>query len=333
MTINTPAAFAAAVGRAAERLRAGDVVAVPTETVYGLAANALDAAAVAKIYEAKGRPAHNPIIIHANSLAMARECAAGWPDAAEKLARAFWPGPLTLVLPRSECVPAIVAAGGDTVGLRWPAHPFMQALIAACGFPLAAPSANPANQISPTTAAHVLAGLGGRIPLIVDAGPAAVGIESTVVDVTTDPPVVLRPGMISAAALREVLREEVRESAGLGAGEGLRSPGQLARHYSPRARLQLVAWHSTEELEALARESGAALETVHVIAYRQIPTQGRFGRVAVIPEDAEAYARAMYAELHACDEQGAALILVENPPETPEWEGIRDRLRRAAAPR
>ena len=155
LSTHTPALFAAAVKRAAERLRAGEVVALPTETVYGLAANALDEKAVSKIFEAKGRPAHNPIIVHVAGDAMARECVAEWPAVAEKLARAFWPGPLTLVLPRAESIPANVTAGGATVGVRWPGHPFMQAVIRECGFPLAAPSANLSNRISPTNAEHV----------------------------------------------------------------------------------------------------------------------------------------------------------------------------------
>jgi L-threonylcarbamoyladenylate synthase len=333
LTIDTPADFAIALREAAQQLRAGELVAVPTETVYGLAANALRADAVAKIYAVKGRPAHNPIIVHVRSLAMARDCAVSWPPVAEKLAQAFWPGPMTLVLPRAAAVPDLVAAGGKTIGIRWPAHPFMQALIAECGFPLAAPSANLANQVSPTTAAHVRAALDGRIPLIVDAGPAAVGIESTVVDVTVEPPVVLRPGMISAAAIGAALKTPISGRGGASHDPALRSPGLLARHYSPRARLQLASWESDRSLEQLAGASGLPLERIHIIAWNRIPRQGRFGRVAVIPEDAEAYARALYAELHTGDELGAALILVENPPETTEWEGIRDRLRRAATPR
>jgi L-threonylcarbamoyladenylate synthase len=170
LSTHTAALFQVAVKRAAELLRAGEVVALPTETVYGLAANALDARAVARIFEIKGRPANNPIIVHVASLEMARRCVANWPAAAEKLARAFWPGPLTLVLPRANEIPDIVTASGQTVGVRWPSHPFIQAVIRECGFPLAAPSANPSNQISPTNADHVSKGLGGKIPLIVDGG-------------------------------------------------------------------------------------------------------------------------------------------------------------------
>ena len=200
---HSEALFTAAVVKAAALLRAGGAVGVPTETVYGLAANAFDAQAVARVFEIKGRPARNPVIVHVASHAMAELCVAGWPPLAERLARAFWPGPLTLVLPRSKRIPDVVTAGGCTVGVRWPSHPFMQALIRECGFPLAAPSANPSNRVSPTTARHVAEDLGDRIRLIVDGGHSEVGIESTVLDLTTDPPRLLRPGMIGREALRE----------------------------------------------------------------------------------------------------------------------------------
>ncbi len=188
LSTHTAALFAEAVERAAALLRAGQLVALPTETVYGLAANAWDAAAVARIYEVKGRPARNPIIVHVAGLELARECVADWPPVAGRLAKAFWPGPLTLVLPRSPRVPDVVTAGGPTVGVRWPSHPFIQAVIRACGFPLAAPSANPASQVSPTHAAHVRKAFDGKIPLIVDGGPSQVGLESTVLDLAAAPP-------------------------------------------------------------------------------------------------------------------------------------------------
>src|SRR5665213_2655552 len=223
---HTPALFNAAVERAAELLRAGELVALPTETVYGLAANAWDASAVARIYEAKGRPAHNPIIVHVAGMELARRCAASWPETADKLARAFWPGPLTLVLERSAEIPDIVTAGGSTVGIRWPGHPFIQAVIRACGFPLAAPSANLSNDLSPTNAAHVQKVLGGKIPLIVDGGQAQVGIESTVLDLTVSPPRLLRPGMIHAESLAAVCgKVQSPESKVQSQEKFLRSPG------------------------------------------------------------------------------------------------------------
>src|SRR6185503_12074970 len=198
---HTRALFNAAVARAVELLRAGEVVALPTETVYGLAANALDAVAVARIYEAKGRPAHNPIIVHVAGLELARRCVTAWPNVADDLARAFWPGPLTMVLPKAADIPEIVTAGGTTVGVRWPSHPFIQAVIRECDFPLAAPSANPSTEISPTSAEHVRRSLGAQIPLIIDGGPSQVGIESTVLDLTTTPPRELRPGIIHPESL------------------------------------------------------------------------------------------------------------------------------------
>src|SRR5579863_9366457 len=231
LSTHTPELFQKAVRRAADLLRAGEVVALPTETVYGLAANALDENAVARIFQIKGRPSHNPIIVHVASGEMARDCVRDWPVVAGKLAKAFWPGPLTMVLPRSEKIPANVTAGGETVGIRWPGHPFMQAVIRECGFPLAAPSANLSNQISPTNAGHVRDQLDGKIPLIVDGGQSQVGIESTVLDLMTLPPRILRPGMIHAESLAAVCGE-VATGGPQAKGElQLRSPGLLKKHY------------------------------------------------------------------------------------------------------
>ena len=328
---HTAALFAAAVARAAELLRAGELVALPTETVYGLAANAFDARAVARIYEVKGRPAHNPIIVHVAGVELARRCVRAWPDAAERLARAFWPGPLTLVLPRAGAIPDLVTAGGDTVGVRWPSHPFIQAVIRECGFPLAAPSANLSNQLSPTNAEHVRRGLGARVRLIVDGGQSQVGIESTVVDVSGASARVLRPGMIHADSLAAVVGEVQSSKFKVQSGEELRSPGQLPKHYSPAAKLEILRWADAADLLAQLTARRASLATCHVIAHTHIPLAGGFGRVSVVPHDAEAFARALYAELHACDDAGAELIVVEAPPEDPEWAAIADRLRRAAA--
>lgn len=325
---HTPQLFQQAVDASAALLRAGEVVAVPTETVYGLAANALNANAVARIFEVKGRPSHNPIIVHVASTQMVLGCVRTWPEVAEWLAKAFWPGPLTLVLPRQSSIPDAVTAGGDTVGVRWPSHPFMQALIRACGFPLAAPSANLSNRLSPTTAEHVAAQIGNRIPLIVDGGQCQVGIESTVLDVSENPPRLLRPGMIHEQALLSVTREL---NIGSGGTAGiLRSPGQLARHYSPRAPLQIWHWNTEAELRRLSRQSTVDPGLTHVVAHTRIPSGEGFGRVSVIPHDPEAFARALYAELHACDESGAGLIVVEALPETSEWRALADRLKRAA---
>ena len=331
LSTHTPALFAAAAKHTAKLLRAGEVVALPTETVYGLAANALDAKAVAKIFQIKGRPANNPVIVHVASIEMAKRCVNNWPGNADRLAKAFWPGPLTLVLPRAKEIPDRVAAGGATVGVRWPGHPFIQAVIRQCGFPLAAPSANLSSRISPTNAGHVRKQLGGRIPLIVDGGQSQVGIESTVLDLSVSPPQVLRPGMIHAGALAAVIGK-VRGSGFRVMGlETLRSPGLLEKHYSPRAKLVVLNWRDEADLKFQLVTRHLPPVTCHVIAHTHIPSAETFACVSVIPHDAEAFARAIYAELHRCDEASAELIVVEAPPELPEWSGIADRLQRAAA--
>lgn len=327
---HTPELFQKAVRRATELLRAGEVVALPTETVYGLAANALDPKAVAKIFQIKGRPAHNPVIVHVASHELAQRCVSVWPEAAEKLARAFWPGPLTLVLPSAKLIPGIVTAGGTTVGVRWPSHPFIQAVIRECGFPLAAPSANVSNRLSPTNADHVRKDLGEKIALIVDGGQSQVGIESTVLDLTDTLPCVLRPGMIHAESLVAVCGE-IRTSKLEIQNSVLRSPGLLQKHYSPKARMVLLSWRNDADLTAQLYTFNLPLSTVHIIAHTKIPGGAKFAGVSVIPHDAEAFARAIYAELHRCDEAGVKLIVVETLPVSPEWSGIADRLRRGAA--
>ena len=332
LSTHTPELFQKAVRRAAELLRMGEVVALPTETVYGLAANALDEKAVAKIFQIKGRPAHNPIIVHVASNEMAKHCVKNWPELAGSFSKSFWPGPLTLILPRAEKIPEIVTAGGATVGIRWPSHPFMQAVIRECGFPLAAPSANLSNQISPTNAEHVRAQLGGKISLIVDGGQSQVGIESTVLDLTVSPPRILRPGMIHAESLAAVGGEiQSQKSKNQSPETALRSPGLLAKHYSPQAKLMVLAWRDERELRSQLSAFNFQLSTTHVIAHTQIPAGFDAAKVSVIPHDAEAFARALYAELHRCDAGGAELIVVEAPPDLPAWSGIADRLRRAAA--
>jgi len=332
LSTHTAELFAAAVNRAAELLRAGEVVALPTETVYGLAANALDAKAVAKIYEAKGRPAHNPIIVHVANVELAKRCVSNWPAVADDLAHAFWPGPLTLVLPKAQEIPEIVTAGGATVGVRWPSHPFIQAVIRECGFPLAAPSANLSNQISPTNAEHVRKQLGDRIPLIVDGGQSQVGIESTVIDLTSEPAAVLRPGMIHEESLIAVTGDLIgHRGLKLPSQETLRSPGLLKKHYAPKAQLLLLDWQNDTDLSSRITHHASRIPAsrTHVIAHTHIPSSEDFASVSVIPHDAEAFARAIYAELHRCDEAGAELIVVEALPDLPAWRAIADRLRRA----
>jgi L-threonylcarbamoyladenylate synthase len=330
LSTHTPELFQKAVQRAAELLRAGKVVALPTETVYGLAANALDENAVAKIFQIKGRPSHNPIIVHVAGNEMAKRCTKNFPAIAEKLSKSFWPGPLTIVLPRAKEIPEIVTAGGKTVGIRWPSHPFIQAVIRECDFPLAAPSANLSNSISPTNAEHVRKNLGGKIPLIVDGGQSQVGIESTVLDLTVSPKRILRPGMIHVESLAAVCGE-VRDSEFKIQSSELRSPGLLKKHYSPKAKLLVLNWRNDADLKSQITNRKSQIQNCHVIAHTKIPSAENFADVSVMPHDAEAFARAIYAELHRCDAAGADLIVVESPPESPEWSGIADRLRRASA--
>ncbi len=282
------------IRQAAALLRAGRLVVMPTETVYGLAANALDENAVRSIFAAKGRPASNPLIVHVTGEAMARSLAAEWPSAAEALAQRFWPGPLTIVVPKIPEIPDLVTAGLSTVALRSPAHPVAQALIREAGVPLAAPSANRFTELSPTTAAHVPAGLG---EMILDGGPSTVGIESTVISLSPSGPRILRPGMITRAQIEGVIGP-VEESA------GKESPGQHPKHYRPRTPVVLGA----------------------------NPATGRGRRLdcATMPSDPAGYAEALYRTLHDLDAECLDWIAVEPPPTGPEWAGIRDRLRRAA---
>jgi L-threonylcarbamoyladenylate synthase len=290
------------IERAAEIIRNGGLVAFPTETVYGLGANALDPDAVARIYAAKQRPFASPLIVHVADEAMARTLAESWPQLAETLARKFWPGPLTLVLKKAAIVPDIVTANLDSVGIRVPNHPIALAIIRLAGVPVAAPSANRFTQISPTTAQHVSQSLGSAVDLIVDGGPTEVGIESTVVSLRRERPLVLRPGMIS--------QHDLEHATGLPWGRELdkphimESPGQHARHYAPQTKFYVL-------------EEGIT------------PAQGR-GRVIEMPRHPAEYAALLYAELHQADAEGWDWIAVRKPPETDEWDGIRDRLKRAS---
>lgn len=300
-------------------IRAGKLVAFPTETVYGLGANALDAAAVRRIYEAKGRPAVSPLIVHVASVEMARGLAREWPEAADILARRYWPGPLTLVLPKTAQVPDIVTAGLDTVGLRVPAHPLALELIRAAGTPIAAPSANRFSQLSPTTAEHVRLGLGTAVDFVLDGGPAAVGIESTVLSLAGGAARLLRPGMVSRKEIEDLIGA-VETGQPLLPVHAHASPGLHPRHYCPRTPMLLV---SRDELPAEGR--GAYL-------YRDPPDPCPAGVQAVpMPAEAPAYAAVLYQILHVLDRQGLDWIAVQRPPDGPEWAGVADRLARAAA--
>jgi L-threonylcarbamoyladenylate synthase len=315
------------IARAAAALREGRLVAFPTETVYGLGAHALDPAAVARIFVAKGRPGYNPLIVHVAEAEAARALAAEWSPAAERLAAAFWPGPLTLVVPRAAGVPDAVTAGLPSVALRVPANLVAHALLAAAALPVAAPSANRSTQLSPTTAAHVERSLGDRVDLIVDGGPTAVGIESTVVSLTAELPTVLRPGTLSVEELRAVVGE-VAELSARGGGRAARpSPGMLDRHYAPNARLFLAG--DAGELEERLRDPAWSGRRSAVLKLRA-PFELPGADVVRMPEEPRGYAARLYAALHELDALGYERIVVEAPPDTPEWAGVRDRLRRAA---
>ena len=316
-----------AIAEAAERLRRGELVAFPTETVYGLGANALDAEAVARIFTAKGRPARNPVIVHVADVSAARDIVAVWPDAADRLAKRFWPGPLTLVLPRQQSIPDIVTGGGLTVGVRIPAHPVALALLRAAGVPVAAPSANRSLQLSPTQAEHVARSLGGRIPLILDGGATSGGLESTVLSLSGDIPQLLRPGLLSPAEIEAVIGP-IRRAADLSAqddGLPLPAPGMLSRHYAPRAPLELNA-DSTKRVNRLLAQGkrvgwlrfGSTLPALPGLV------------VLAMSRDPALYAVRLYAALHELDAAEVDAILVDTPPPQEAWLAVRDRLERAA---
>jgi L-threonylcarbamoyladenylate synthase len=311
----------AAIARAAELLRQGEVVAFPTETVYGLGADALNPQAVAKIFALKGRPAAHPVIVHLADAARLDDWAAEIPGAARKLASAFWPGPLTLVLKRAAGVPDAVTGGQDTVGLRVPSHPVAQALLRAFGSGVAAPSANKFGRVSPTLPEHVFADFGREVPLVLDGGPTEVGIESTIVDLSGERARLLRPGGVSAAAIEAVLGEPLAAPD----DTAPRASGTLPSHYAPKAHVRLVK--RVELLETLASHRGRRIGVLalEVKVPRLNPALQR-----VVPAIAAEYAHELYAALRALDAQHVDVILVETPPQTPAWAAINDRLARAA---
>ncbi len=312
-------------------LRRGGLVAFATETVYGLGAVATDPDSVARIFAAKGRPSYNPLIVHVADLDQARDLVGDWPENAQRLANVFWPGPLTLVLPKSAKIPTAVTAGRQTVGLRMPEPPVARELIRSVGLPIAAPSANRSNRISPTRAEHVLADLDGRIDLILDSGPAAVGLESTVVDLTNPThPTILRPGPISKPMLEAVIGPifERAEAEKIGPSEsGFASPGQLPIHYAPRTRaIRIEPGESLADLPLSGRIALLELgRTSDVVDSRGVASRVRLDT----PGEA---ARQLYEVLHRFDALAVDLIVVLMPPNLPEWSAVRDRLERATAP-
>jgi L-threonylcarbamoyladenylate synthase len=312
----------AAIEDAASALRAGQLVAFPTETVYGLGADARNADAVRAVFVAKGRPADHPVIVHVSGIDVVDQWAREVPDGARRLAAAFWPGPLTLILPRAASVPDIVTGGQDSVGLRVPSHPVARALLAAFGGGIAAPSANRFGRISPTTARHVADDLGGDIALILDGGACDVGIESTIVAFTGAEPVVLRPGAIGLDAMAAVLGRAPRAAD----AHAPRASGTLPSHYAPRTPATLVA---ADVLRTELAQFAARDERVAVLA-RTIARPADFEDVWVrAPAGAAAYAHDLYANLRALDAANADIIVVEAVPDGSEWLAVRDRLARA----
>ena len=333
------------IAEAVKVLRAGGLVAFPTETVYGLGADATNAAAVRRIFEAKGRPATNPTIVHVADASIAQRYAGQWPATAAQLAEKFWPGPLTLVVPKSELVCEEATAGGATVGLRAPDHPVALDLLRAFDGAVAAPSANRSTRVSPTTAAHVRAELGDRADFILDGGPCRVGIESTVLDLTSDVPTVLRPGAVTVEQLESVIGRVRTQSRTIADTTAAKSPGQHAKHYAPNAtayryeradRLQVIDWCRDNMDVAWAvlflgpLGGGAAFSDLETVVVAQTPPSRH--RLIQMPAGAKDYARRLYATLRELDEQGIEVLWIEMPPATPQWTALRDRLTRATSP-
>jgi len=317
-------ADADAIARAARLLHEGRLVAFPTETVYGLGADARNADAVRRIFAAKGRPEDHPVIVHVEHLAAAEAWAARMPDGARALARAFWPGPLTLIVPRAGDVIDAVTGGQASVGLRAPAHPVARALLAAFGGGIAAPSANRFGHVSPTTARHVADDLGDAVDLILDGGACDVGIESTIIAFTSDPPMLLRPGAVATDALAAVLGQmPVARDA-----TAPRASGTLPSHYAPRTPAALVA---PDALLAELAQLEERDERVAVLAITAARPEAFDGVWISAPNDATAYAQTLYANLRALDRVNADSILIEQVPQARAWTAIRDRLARATS--
>lgn len=319
---------------AAERLRAGGLVAIPTETVYGLGANALDSTAVARIFTTKGRPPQNPLIVHAANIQTLQNLVAAWPEHAQQLAENFWPGPLTLVLPKQPVVPSLISAGLDSVAIRIPAHPIARALIELADVPVAAPSANRYTHISPTTAHHVQNDLGAYLDpatdAILDAGPTTVGIESTIVSLLGPEPRILRPGMISRDDLRRVITA-TDYAAGISDLDAIDetapklSPGLSKKHYAPRAKVIILPDTRHFYAPENPRIGWICLDSTANAPHKNRPA------TLFLSTNPHTYAEAFYSALHQLDDLGCDSILVEAPPRTDAWHAIWDRLNRAAS--
>lgn len=323
-----------AIAEAADALAAGELVAFPTETVYGLGARADDDAAVARIYAAKGRPAGHPLIVHVADGAAVHAFCHAWPELAQRLVAAFWPGPLTVIVPRADGIAAACAGGQSTIGLRCPSHPVAQALLRAAadrGIPgIAAPSANRFGRLSPTQAAHVVAELGPELRVL-DGGACEEGIESTIVDCSREHPVLLRPGTLTRSALEAVLGCPIRDRD----AAAPRAPGTLDSHYAPRARVRLMSTgmlRSALELLASTPSDPARGAPMTLAVYsRLLPPAGTAAIHQTMPARADHTAHELFSVLRRFDDLGAQLIWVEEPPAAAEWDGVRDRLMRASA--
>ena len=310
------------IERAAQLLRRGELVAFPTETVYGLGADAANPGAVGRIFAAKGRPADHPLIVHVADAAQLEHWARRVPDAARRLAAAFWPGPLTLIVERAAAVSDAVTGGQDTVGVRVPSHPVARALLAAFGGGVAAPSANRFGRVSPTRAQHVVDEFGesGALAAVLDGGACHVGIESTIVDVSQGGVRVLRPGGVSAADVERVVGAPLDQRS----VDVPRVSGSLASHYAPNTPVELV------RAESLPERVRSATERIIVFTRTCRVVGNATVAVVELPREPQAYAHAIYAALRAADEMRAARIVVEEPPDEPAWLAVRDRLLRAA---
>jgi L-threonylcarbamoyladenylate synthase len=330
IVVDPRAPDAAAISEAVGVLRAGGLVALPTETVYGLGARALDERAVARVFQAKGRPGHHPLIAHVLDEEQARSMAASWPEQAGRLARAFWPGPLTLVVDRAEHVPAAVSGGGNSIAIRAPSHPVARAVIAMLGEAVAAPSANRYQGLSPTRAAHVVQQLGEAVDLVLDAGGCEAGIESTVVDVRGDVVRVLRPGAANIAALRAYVPKLEARVESAPHEEARASPGMAARHYAPRATLLLIA--TGERAARVAAELSSQGKRVGLVVHDHdgSPSSPSI-LLRVLPGEPGPYARVLYGTLHDLDGAGVDAIVVQRVPSGEAWSAVADRLHRAAA--
>ena len=323
---------ALAIEKAAAHIRAGELVAFPTETVYGLGADASNDAAVAKIFAAKGRPADHPLIVHVASAAQVNDYASNVPPFAERLIAAFWPGPLTVILPRKPGVATAAAGGQNSIGLRCPAHPLALEFLKACDTGVAGPSANKFGRVSPTTAQHVaqeFADVAGAALMVLDGGPCSVGIESSIVDCTRSAPVLLRPGVLTRAELSAACGQPVLSADEVTADHAPRAPGTLESHYAPHAKVRLM---DAKAIQTALDLLGA--DAAHIAVYARSIVRIQSSQVLYrrMPDDALATAEQLFAVLRDFDAQGVKLIWIEPVPESTEWDGVRDRLARASAP-